>query len=76
MESMLATVGFVSIRCEDRTLQIRLSGGTEERIQGWGAGPMHEQRFTRENLLTTPVGGNGTYTGLMFWFTRKMLCGS
>ena len=40
LRGALAEVGFVSIRCEDRTLEIRLSGGMDELIEGWGAGPM------------------------------------
>jgi hypothetical protein len=39
----LAEVGFVSIKCEDRTFEIRLSGGIEELLEGWGAGPMRAE---------------------------------
>ena len=39
----LSDVGFVSVRCEERTLEIRLSGGGEEVLEGWGAGPMRAE---------------------------------
>ena len=39
----LAEVGFVSTRCEDRTLEIRLNDGIEELLKGWGAGPMRAE---------------------------------
>jgi ubiquinone/menaquinone biosynthesis C-methylase UbiE len=39
----LSEVGCVSIRSEDRTLEVRLSGGMEELLEGWGAGPMRAE---------------------------------
>jgi ubiquinone/menaquinone biosynthesis C-methylase UbiE len=39
----LSEVGFDSIRCEDRTLEISVSGGMEELLEGWAAGPMRAE---------------------------------
>jgi ubiquinone/menaquinone biosynthesis C-methylase UbiE len=65
LTAALSEVGFVPIRGEDRTLEIRLSGGVQELLESWGAGPMraelmaldsaHAQQFcdcvSREVLL-------------------------
>lgn len=39
----LSDVGFASVKCEERTLEIRLSGDIEEVLEGWGAGPMRAE---------------------------------
>lgn len=39
----LAEVGFISIKSDDRTLELTLSGGMEELLAGWGAGPMRAE---------------------------------
>jgi len=39
----LSEVGFASIQCEDRTLEISVSGGMEELLEGWAAGPMRAE---------------------------------
>jgi ubiquinone/menaquinone biosynthesis C-methylase UbiE len=43
MTSALSRVGFGSIRCEERTLQVTFSGGMDALIESWGAGPMRAE---------------------------------
>jgi SAM-dependent methyltransferase len=39
----LAQVGFRSIVCEERTLEVILGGGMDELLDSWGAGPMRDE---------------------------------
>lgn len=43
LTSALSEVGFGSIRCEERTLEVVLSGGMDELLETWGAGPMRSE---------------------------------